>query len=72
MSDSFKSRLTPANPLPPNKTTAEEVPLNQKGVKMAEDGYSVLDRADPKSYFNRHQGRDLAPPVFDGPQPDND
>lgn len=73
MSDSFKSRLTPVNPLPANKTTAEDVPLNQKGVPMAESGYSVLNRAnDPPNFFDKNQGRDLAPPVNDSPNADWD
>jgi hypothetical protein len=73
MSDNFKSRLTPENPLPQNRTAADVCPLDEEGVEMAQCGYSVLSRANPKSYFNRHQGPDLAPPVYlDGPQPDND
>ena len=72
MSDSFKSRLTPVNPLPANKTTAEDVPLDKEGIAMAQDGYSVLSRADPRSYFNRQQGPDLAPPVTDRPDADWD
>lgn len=64
MADYFKARLTPMNPLPERVLPADRCPEDATGEEMARDGYSVLDRADPRNPYNRNR-RGLAPPVYD-------
>jgi hypothetical protein len=62
--DPWKQKLTPVNPLPANRKTSEK--LNETGRDMAEDGYTVLDRANPGDPFNPNR-RGLTGPVYDRP-----
>lgn len=64
MPDPFKAQLTPVNPLPESKFPADmpDQGLNETGSAMAREGYSVLNRANPRDAFNRNR-RGIAPPV---------
>lgn len=66
----FKTVQT--NPLPPARTREDSASerLNERGVDMASDGYTVLDRA-PLSRFNRER-RGLGSAVSDNDGPDDD
>lgn len=63
-------RTEPQNPLPPvsHETDASER-VGERGVDMASDGYSVLDRASRYSKDRRGFG---ASPVSDTPPYDDD
>jgi hypothetical protein len=43
------------------------------GMDVAREGYSVVDRADPRSYFGKlRDGVPTVRQVFDGPREDED
>ena len=61
MPDPFKAKLTARNPLP--EARVDHAPaLDRSGYQMAQDGYSVLERADRKDPYNMNL-RGSAPPV---------
>jgi hypothetical protein len=62
--DPWKQKLAPLNPKPENRKFPEQ--LNETGEEALKDGYSVLDRANPASPYNRAR-RGLSAPVYDHP-----
>lgn len=64
--NTFKARLRPLNPLPESTLPADRCPEGATGQEMARDGYTVLDRADPRDPFDRNR-RGLTPPERDYP-----
>jgi hypothetical protein len=54
--DPWKQKLTPLNPKPENRKVGEQ--LNETGEEALRDGYSVLDRAQPRNPYNRARDAD--------------
>jgi hypothetical protein len=59
-----KRKLEAVNPLPENAKADQ--PLDATGYEFAEDGYSVLARANPADRFQPNRQL-LSQPIYEGP-----